>query len=109
MFDLEPHISAKAYLALECSSKERHEYVEGTLHSMAGGSGRHNRISLNITAHFLAAAPSSCRIYQEGMKLRAAETLSYYPDVMAVCTPEPADTYFETEPCVLVEVLSPST
>jgi hypothetical protein len=33
----------------------------------------------------------------------------YYPDVMVACAPPPDDPYVETEPCVLVEVLSPST
>ncbi len=43
------------------------------------------------------------------MKLRTSEGLFYYPDVMAVCDKPEPDPFYETEPCVLVEVLSPST
>ncbi len=40
------------------------------------------------------------------MKLRTEDNF-YYPDVMVVC--DKPDPFFEAEPCVLVEVLSPST
>jgi len=33
----------------------------------------------------------------------------YYPDVMVVCVPEPDNKYYETDPCILVEVPSEST
>jgi Uma2 family endonuclease len=42
------------------------------------------------------------------VKLRVNDAVFYYPDVMLVCTP-PVDDYYETEPCVLVEVLSKTT
>ena len=106
---LQSVLSADEYLELEKSSEKRHEYVEGRLYAMAGGSGRHNRVSLNIAAAFLAVASSKCRVYQEGMKLQVGETVFYYPDVMVVCDKEEPDPYFETEPCILVEVVSPST
>jgi len=37
------------------------------------------------------------------------EDAFHYPDVMAVCALEPADEYYETAPCVLVEMVSEST
>lgn len=110
MFEsVRPDLSVQAYLDSEKSSKERREYLGGYLYAMAGGTGRHNRISLNVAATFLGASSSGCRVYQEGMKLRIGEAIFYYPDVMVVCGKEQPDPYFETEPCVLVEVLSPST
>lgn len=42
------------------------------------------------------------------MKVRVAPGLFYYPDVFVACDP-PGDPYFRTEPCLVVEVLSPST
>ena len=33
----------------------------------------------------------------------------YYPDVMVGCGPEPTDERIEDAPCLVVEVLSPST
>lgn len=103
-------LSVQEYLDSEKSSKERHEYLDGYLHAMAGGSGRHNRIAGNIyVAAWNATLEVPCRVYQEGMKLRIGEAAFYYPDVMVVCDEEQPDPYFETDPCILVKVLSPST
>lgn len=97
------------------SSEVRREYVGGQVYAMAGGSSRHNRIALGIAAYFLGLGRRNCRIYQEGMKLHIGqdaqndtEQLYYYPDVMVVCNKPEPDPYFETEPCILVEVLSPN-
>jgi len=96
------------YLTWEQRQTERHEYVIGFVYAMAGGSRRHNRIALNIASFCLTNAPEHCRIYQEGMKLQT-DSAFYYPDVMAVCEPEPDKDFFETSPCLLVEVPSPGT
>lgn len=107
-----PTLSVDEYLAREQGGDVRHEYVNGYVYALAGASSRHNRIALNIAAHFLSLAQGKpCRVYQEGMKLRiqAEETVFYYPDVMVVCQKDEPDPFFETEPCILVEVLSPST
>ena len=113
---LPTHISVAEYLSSEQKSKVRREYVSGQIYAMAGGSSRHNRISLNIAAHFLALASANCRVYQEGIKLHIGEEEKndteqafYYPDVMVVCDRPVPNDYYETEPCILVEVLSPST
>lgn len=106
----EKTLSVDDYLTFETNGDVRHEYISGMLHAMAGGTSQHNRIAGNIFARFWTLAlEKPCRVYQEGMKLRVSEQVFYYPDVMVVCgAPEP-DPYFETEPCILVEVLSRST
>ena len=107
-----PPLSVEDYLTYEQEGDVRHEYVNGYLYSFAGASGRHNRIAGNIYVHLWGLAQERpCRVYQEGMKLRIQTegTVFYYPDVMVVCGRDEPDPYFETEPCVLVEVLSPGT
>jgi Uma2 family endonuclease len=106
--------SAQDYLELEQKSDFRNEYLGGYVYAMAGGSSRHNRISLTIAAQFLTS-PKGRRIYQEGMKLHLgrertsdSEKFFYYPDVMVACGQQVGE-YYETDPCILVEVLSPST
>ncbi len=104
-----PLLSIQEYLSLEEASELRHEYVEGYIYAMAGGSSHHNRIALNIAAHFLNLASGKCRVYQEGMKLHIKERVFYYPDVMVICEKPEPHPFYETEPCILIEVLSPST
>ena len=107
-----PPLSVEEYLTYEQEGDVRHEYVNGYLYGFAGASGCQNRIAGNIYVNLWGLAQERpCRVYQEGMKLRIQTegTVFYYPDVMVVCGRDEPDPYFETEPCVLVEVLSPST
>ena len=43
------------------------------------------------------------------MRLRIGDDAVYYPDGQVVCEPEDAEQRYTTAPCVVVEVLSPST
>lgn len=102
--------SVEEYLELEKSSPDRHEYVGGALYAFAGSSERHNRIALSVAAKLLGASTGGpCRVYMSDVKLRAAEDVIYYPDVMVTCDPDDSDAYVKHLPCVVVEVLSPTT
>lgn len=103
-------LTVEEYLAREAASPVRHEYVAGRIHAMAGEKRRHNRIALNIASHLLAAiGDGPCRVAMENVKVQATHDVFYYPDVMVACGPEPEDPHLEDAPCLLVEVLSPST
>jgi Uma2 family endonuclease len=101
------------YLALEQDAEQRHEFLDGELVAMAGGSRRHNLLATRVArllGNHLEAGP--CRVYQSDMKVRVERANRfYYPDVMVCCDPvdEDADDYFETAPALIVEVLSPRT
>lgn len=98
------------YLAFEESSPERHEYIAGVVYLMSGASGRHNLISSNILrAVHAPARRRGCRVYMEGVKLRAAQDRIYYPDVMVVCRELAGDEIVLENPSLIVEVTSPGT
>lgn len=103
-------LSVEEYLELEEGSTVKHEYVGGMIFALAGASDRHNRISLNIASSLLAAARGGpCRVYLSDMRLQVGDVF-YYPDVMVACEPpETENPTFRHDPCLLVEVLSPST
>ncbi len=100
-------ITVDEYLEAEMDTETRHEYVYGEVFALAGGSVTHNVICANVV-HLLVGIAKECRAYGSDMKLRIEEQLFYYPDAMLVCE-APADDYFETSPCVVIEVLSSST
>jgi Uma2 family endonuclease len=103
-------LTVEEYMKLEESATVRHEYVAGEIHVMIGATRRHNRIAGNIYATLLGAARgSACRVYVGTVKLRAAVDTVYYPDVMVASGPDPGDPYMESEPCLIVEVVSSST
>ena len=98
------------YLAFEEASPERHEYVAGITYVMSGASGRHNLIASNILrALHSPARRRGCRVYIEGVKLRAASDRIYYPDVMVVCRELAGNEVVLENPSLVVEVTSPST
>ena len=103
------NVTVTDYLSGEQDGEVRHEYLYGEVYAMAGASVFHNLITTNLVQSFAnAATQSPCRVYGSDMKVRVADEIFYYPDVLVVCD-EPADTYFETAPCVVVEVVSKST
>jgi Uma2 family endonuclease len=98
------------YLCLEEASPIKHDYVAGEIYALAGASARHNRIAGNIFAQLWAAAGDGpCQVYGSDMRLRIGDAAVYYPDVQVVCDPSDTEESFKTCPCVIVEVLSPST
>ncbi len=102
-------LSVEDYLEMEKTATVRHEYVAGEVYAMVGVSRRHSRIAGNVFRLLaVAAAGSSCRVHQSDMKLQIDDVF-YYPDVMVACEDEPEDPYYEDSPCLVVEVVSPST
>ena len=111
-------MSVEEYLRTEEASPVKREYVGGFVYPLhgatraeAGASQNHTRIVRNIMAKLDAPARRlDCRLHSSDMKLRMEGTGSfYYPDVMVVCGQPIVDDYYETAPCLLIEVLSPRT
>lgn len=106
-----PWISPEDYLAAERTATVRHEYVDGEVFAMGGGSLRHNEITLNIVVALRAAARDrGCRTYSADVKVRVdAANAYYYPDVVVTCAPADGHKYVVNAPTLIVEVLSDST
>lgn len=103
---LHPLLTIEDYLAAERVNAVRHEYAGGQVFAMTGASKRHNRICLNAAME-LRAARQPCDIHMADVLVRI-EQVFYYPDVMVVCEPNDHP-YVETNPCLIIEVLSDST
>lgn len=104
------------YLMLEADSGAKHEYFAGQVWAMAGGTPEHAAVSMNVgTLLTNALRGKPCRVYSSDLRIRIhATSLGTYPDVTVVCGPvalDPEDPKNHTvsNPCVIVEVLSPST
>jgi Uma2 family endonuclease len=106
---LEP-ISVEEYLRLEETSDIRHEYVGGYLYAMTGASRRHNKIVVNLGHRLVEAADAmGCSVHTSEVKLQISERVIYYPDLLVTCDPTDLDAYVTRRPCLVIEVLSPST
>src|SRR5580658_5363515 len=75
------------YLAAERDAKLRHEYFNGYITAMAGGTPEHNQIAGNIFRKLgNQLEDRECTACISDMRLFVSSTELYtYPDVMAVC------------------------
>ncbi|ABA23828.1 Protein of unknown function DUF820 [Trichormus variabilis ATCC 29413] len=107
--------TAEEYLELEKSSETRHEYLGGQIFAMSGDSKEHNTITLNIASRIRShLRGTSCSVFMADMKIRLKlanepKNLFYYPDVTVTCDPQDQDRFYLNSPCLIIEVLSPST
>jgi Uma2 family endonuclease len=103
------------YLAYERDSALKHDFDDGEIRAMAGGSRRHNALASRISAALEAARKPGCVAFQSDQRIRVIATgRATYPDASMVCGPiegDPSDPAGSTitNPTLLVEVLSPST
>jgi len=105
----EPYLSAEAYLASELTAQVKHEYADGRVFAMTGTSKNHNLITLNLAAAIRSPARADgCQVYFADLKVRI-DTVFYYPDVVVECGKQPGESHVVDYPCLVAEVLSPST
>jgi len=101
------------YLAAEQSSERRHEFIDGVIVVMAGGSDEHNAIAGRFARLLGNRESGSCRYYTPDQRFWiAARDRGRHADGSIICgAPEhPAhDAQATINPTVVVEVLSPSS
>lgn len=110
---LDMYLTVPEFLALESQSLEKHEYHDGEIFAMAGGTPRHAKLALNISRLIgNALVGKSCSAYSSDLQVAQTSTRFVYPDLTVVCEPP---SFFEentiaiNNPTLIVEVLSPST
>jgi Uma2 family endonuclease len=101
------------YLAFERASDTKHEYMNGIVYAMAGGSNAHSLVAANmIGALQRALRGGPCVVLTSDARVYTTTTRAYfYPDVTVACRQEvhAKDGTSLVSPTILVEVLSPST
>lgn len=106
--------TAEEYLEAEINSQDRHEFINGEIVLMTGGTPNHNEITSILNAILrvsLKGKPYS--IFASDQRLWVPQFNNYtYPDVMVVARPielQSGRTDTITNPLLIAEVLSKST
>lgn len=106
------HYTFKDYLLVEEMNPVRHEYLDGEIYAMAGGTVLHAALAASVLTS-VGPQLGSCRTFTSDLRIRALATgLATYPDVTVVCGPvetDPESKDTVANPSVVFEVLSPST
>ena len=107
-------LTAAEYLAIESTSEIRHEFLDGEMFAMSGGSLWHNLIKDNFArAVANRLSGGTCRVVTSDQRLKVDATGHYtYPDVLVFCGPpvmEDGVHHTLTNASLVAEVLSNST
>jgi Uma2 family endonuclease len=106
-------LSVDDYLALEQSSDVKHEYFDGEIFNMAGGTASHSLVAANWTRELGNALKArGCRVFSSDMMVGVPTGLRTYPDVSVTCeSPRYEDDRELTllNPLLVIEVLSATT
>jgi Uma2 family endonuclease len=111
----QPHayLSPEDFLRGEDGAEQKHEYLNGVVYAMAGGTNRHARIAGNIFGGFFTRLRGQrCQPFNSDTLVRVqrgADLRFYYPDLSVVCDSNALDETFQERPVVIFEVLSEST
>jgi Uma2 family endonuclease len=107
-------ISLEAYRNLETRAETKHEYHDGEIIEMTGGSINHNSILMNLIVLLkLALRGTNYRLQSSDLRLWIPQyNCGLYPDLMIIAG-EPLFSDNRNDeilnPCLIIEVLSPST
>jgi Uma2 family endonuclease len=104
------------YVELDQASPVKHEFLDGQVWAMAGGSSEHAGIAANVTMLLgTQLQDRPCRVFSSDLRIRVRATgLGTYPDLSVVCgrldlDPDDPKKQTAVNPRAVVEVLSPST
>jgi Uma2 family endonuclease len=109
---LEKTYTREEYLALEAQSDIKHEFFQGEIFAMSGGTYNHSKIAVNITITLgVKLRGKQCSPMNSDMRVHTPSGLDTYPDVSVFCSkPDLQDKQHTLlNPVVIIEVLSPST
>jgi Uma2 family endonuclease len=88
-----PYYTAEQYLAWEREAEERSEYIDGEIYAMAGESGAHADISMNLAVLLgNQLKGTDCRARTKDTKVRSGALQEHfgrgvisYPDMVVIC------------------------
>jgi len=110
---LQRRASYADYLAVEQNSDHRHEFLDGVIVAMAGGSDEHHAIAGRFARLLGNRETGNCRYYTPDQRFWiASRARGRCADGSIICGPpdHPAhDAQATTNPTVVLEVLSPSS
>lgn len=107
-----PKFTPEEYFLWEEQQLERHEYIDGEVYAMSGGTIAHGEIAGNFLALLKAhLRGSGCKTLNADCRVSIVGAMKFvYPDISVTCDDRDKTTaQYVTYPCLIVEVLSPST
>lgn len=106
------YLTPQNYLDWEEKQSTKYEYINGEVFAMTGGTIPHNDLAVNLTTALKNhLRGKGCKVSMADAKVGVSENGPFhYPDVMVTCNElDRRAMQVIYHPCLIVEVLSPST
>ena len=106
------YLTPQDYLDWEEKQSIKYEYIDGEVFAMTGGTIPHNDLAVNLTTALKNhLRGKGCKVSMADAKVGVSESGPFhYPDVMVTCDErDKRAIQVIYHPCLIVEVLSPST
>jgi len=104
------------YLEMEKTATEKHEFHQGEIRCMSGGTLNHSLIIANCIGELRSILKGKpCRVFDSNLRIGVPRSILYtYPDLTVICGKaemDPRDSTQQTalNPRLIVEVLSPTS
>jgi Uma2 family endonuclease len=107
-----PRLTPEEYFAWEGQQEVKHEYFDGEVFAMSGGTQNHGRIAVRLVSlidnHL---DDGDCAVLNSDVRVKIQESEKYvYPDASVTCDSQDRETpQYVAYPRLIIEVLSPST
>ena len=105
-------MTVEEYLAFELESEFKHEYIDGEIYPMTGGTLNHSAIMANTIGELRQLLKeSNCQVHTSEMRVGVSPTRYVYPDLSVICNAPETDhnTMTLLNPTLVAEVTSPSS
>ncbi|PRQ03921.1 Uma2 family endonuclease [Enhygromyxa salina] len=107
-------VSYAEYLRQEQLELHKHQWIDGEVYAMVGGTPEHARIQARLIRLIgNAVEGGQCQVFTSDLRIRSRATnIATYADITVVCGPlqrDPEDRDAATNPKLVIEVLSPTT
>ena len=103
------------YVALETTSSTKHEFLDGEIYAIAGGSEEHSALAAELLRLLgNAVGDEPCRVHTSDLRIYVEQVgLATFPDGSVICGSleqhEPSPTATALNPTILLEVTSDSS
>ena len=99
-----PKLTPEEYFDWEEQQDLKHEYFDGEVYAMSGGTQNHGRISIRIVSLIDSHLDEGdCQIFNSDVRVKIQESEKYtYPDASITCDERDRETpQFITHPCLI--------
>src|SRR5688572_23129212 len=77
-----PSWTVEQYFEMERTSPVRHEYIDGAVYALAGGTRAHGRLTANLAGLlYVALGDGPCQTYSSDVRVQVTPARYVYPDL----------------------------